>query len=115
MRDGWSTSKLPRKLSQLLSFGVPAILALMAGLGFLIWVFGASAISGSVYAHGWTVGFWALLLYAGAYQVLIICVLICWMAKWPLVGLLHQVIWVATGAFVLTMVYVAVQLDWIAT
>lgn len=98
----------------MLAFGLPALLALAAGLGFLLWIFGASATSGTAYADAWTVGFWALLLYSGAYQVLIIFVLICWLAKWPLIGLLHQLIWVAAGAFLLTMAYVAVQLDWLA-
>lgn len=103
-----------RRLFQVLNVGLPALLALAAGLGFLLWIFGASATSGSQHADAWTIGFWALLLYACAYQVLIVGVLICWLAKWPLVGLLHQLIWVAAGAFVLTMVYVAVQFGWIA-
>lgn len=115
MGDSNFASNLFLRLLRILYFGLPAILAVAAGLGFLLWLFGASAMSGSAYADAWTVGFWALLLYAGAYQVLIICVLICWMAKWPLVGLLHQVIWGAATAFVLTMAYVAVQFGWIAT
>ncbi len=101
------------RLFQVLAFGLPALLALAAGLGFLLWIFGASATSGTADADAWTVGFWALLLYSGAYQALIMFVLICWLAKWPLIGLLNQVIWVAAGAFVLTMAYVAVRLGWV--
>ncbi len=102
------------KFLRFLYVAIPATLAVCAAFGFLLWVLGASAMSGTPLAHAWTVGFWAMLLYAGTYQMLIIGVLICRIARWPLAPLLHQLIWATTIAFVAAMVYVAVQLGWLA-
>lgn len=91
----------------------PALLAIASGFAFLLWVFGASGVSGTPLAEAWGVGFWALLLYPAACQTLIIAAGICRWAKWPVAELMHQLTWVATIIFVAVMLYVASQFGWI--
>ncbi|MGV3491422.1 MAG: hypothetical protein ACO1OG_08880 [Devosia sp.] len=99
--------------ARLLYFAVPAVLAIASAFGFLLWVFGASAVSNSPLGEAWAVGFWALLLYPATYQGLIIVGWIAMWAKWPISGVLHQLIWAATIVFLIIVAYVGVQFGWI--
>ncbi|MHA6690900.1 hypothetical protein [Devosia sp. A449] len=103
-RPGRDQARGITMLGTALYIGVPALIACAAGLVFLLWVFGASATEGAG-AHGWTLGFWALLGYVSLYQGLLLLLGLGKLARLPVSEPIHRVIWTATIIFVAVMAY----------
>ncbi|VDS03523.1 hypothetical protein DEVEQU_00646 [Devosia equisanguinis] len=91
--------------------GIPLIVAIGAGLLLAPWIMGASAIQGDAGARGYNVGVVALFLYPASYQLLIIAWGICRWQRWPLQGLLLQLIWLSLMLFIAAMSYALVDLQ----
>lgn len=100
-----------RTIGKVFFYAVPALVAVAAGLTFFLWIFGASAVQGARASHGYNVGFWALIGYAGFYQALVILMIIARLLRWPLLALLNQVAWLGLILFVAIMAYAVIALN----
>lgn len=100
-----------RTIGKVFFYAIPAIIAVAAGLLFLLWIMGASAVQGERASHGYNVGFWALIGYASVYQLIVILMAIVAIARWPLVALLNQIAWLALVPFAGAMAYAIIALN----
>lgn len=90
---------------QILIVAPPLIAAFSAVPLVLFWIMGASAFSGTDKSWVFNLSFWTILAYVAVYSVLMICVGICTLFKWRIVGVLHGLIWLCCIAFVVITVW----------
>lgn len=87
----------------LVIIGVPFFTAVAAAMAAVVWVFGIPGDWSAGYVPGWIIGGIAIAAYLHAYGIYVVAAIIVLLAKWPLISLLHGIIWVCTAAFAVAM------------
>lgn len=88
-------------MHKILIHAVPALVAALAVLAIVPWIFGIPGISTGNYAMGWRLGFDALLLYPAACLLLLAVRWIAGRYRLSLLGKLAiSALWMALAAFI---------------
>lgn len=90
-------------LRTLIIVGIPFIVAVAAGMAAVVWIFGLPGDWNAGYVPGWVIGGIAIAAFLHAYAIYVVAAIIVVLAKWPLINLLHGLIWTCTAIFIITM------------
>lgn len=92
-----------RILRTLVIIGIPLVVAIAAAFGAVVWVFGLPGDWSAEYVPGWIIGGIAIAGYLHAYGIYVIVAIVIQLAKWPLMNLLHGLIWACMAVFAAAM------------
>ena len=90
-------------MSGCLSKALPFLAWLLSGCAAIVLILGTPGVSGTPFAHGWSIGFVASLAYLCGYPVLLVCATL--LRRSPTAAAtVARVIWFALAGWVVAMV-----------